>query len=502
MSFSNHHPPPSTTGSLHSLLRARESRSTTSARSIFIPQLTLPLRLSSTAFWNLDVHKSRAIARDEAGGAGGSASAARRRCAPVNALQVDHVESRFLLTGSADFTVHLYDLEASPNDRLAGRDGGRGNRVNTRSERTLNGQIPALQTNNGVIVSRPIATLERTRAHTFAVTSVQWYPTDTGLFITGSMDSTVKVWDTNAMQSVCTFDIEQRVYATDMSMISTTHNLIATGTSDQNVRLCDLRTGAFTHSLQGHRGKVMAVRWSPRDEFLVASGGSDHTVRLWDVRKAHPHLMTLDQHVTLDSFNILTPSGNIGVDRNPAAPDLARQRGTTSHNGPVNGLTFTSDGLNLLSTSHDETPRLWDVLLGCNTLTNYGPYIRNQVDQNLSPAITPLGDCDPPLVFHPTDNRMTCVMEMRTGALAFQLKGHSARVACVGFRRPRAGGVEPNVEGDIGDGSNTPVHSEVFTGGYDGNVVWWAPGKVIPDGAFEDTDGEGSSEASIAARLG
>ena len=112
-SSSNHHPATSTTGSVHSLLRAREARSTTSARSVSIPQLTLPLRISSTAFWNLEVHKSRAIARNEAGGAGGSGSAARRRCAPVNALQVDHVESRFLLTGSADFTVHLYDLEAT-----------------------------------------------------------------------------------------------------------------------------------------------------------------------------------------------------------------------------------------------------------------------------------------------------------------------------------------------------------------------------------------------------
>ena len=33
--------------------------------------------------------------------------------------------------------------------------------------------------------------------HKYAVTSVVWYPIDTGLFVTGSFDHYVKVWDTN-----------------------------------------------------------------------------------------------------------------------------------------------------------------------------------------------------------------------------------------------------------------------------------------------------------------
>jgi WD40 repeat protein len=34
-------------------------------------------------------------------------------------------------------------------------------------------------------------------AHKYQVTSICWYPVDTGLFITGSADQDVKVWDTN-----------------------------------------------------------------------------------------------------------------------------------------------------------------------------------------------------------------------------------------------------------------------------------------------------------------
>lgn len=38
------------------------------------------------------------------------------------------------------------------------------------------------------------------RGHKFAVSSAIWYPVDTGLFVTGSFDHYVKVWDTNTTQ--------------------------------------------------------------------------------------------------------------------------------------------------------------------------------------------------------------------------------------------------------------------------------------------------------------
>ncbi len=47
---------------------------------------------------------------------------------------------------------------------------------------------------------RPLLTLDRhhTRdAHRFLVSCVCWYPMDTGLFLTGSLDQTIKVWDAN-----------------------------------------------------------------------------------------------------------------------------------------------------------------------------------------------------------------------------------------------------------------------------------------------------------------
>ncbi len=35
------------------------------------------------------------------------------------------------------------------------------------------------------------------QSHRFLVSCVAWYPVDTGLFVTGSFDQEVKLWDTN-----------------------------------------------------------------------------------------------------------------------------------------------------------------------------------------------------------------------------------------------------------------------------------------------------------------
>lgn len=42
-----------------------------------------------------------------------------------------------------------------------------------------------------------------------------------------------------------------------MSSLATSHMLIAAGTEDVQVRLCDISSGAFSHTLSGHRGMVM-----------------------------------------------------------------------------------------------------------------------------------------------------------------------------------------------------------------------------------------------------
>lgn len=57
------------------------------------------------------------------------------------------------------------------------------------------------------------------------------------------------------------FKMPGKVYAISMSAMATAHMLVAAGTEDVRVRLCDLASGACTHTLSGHRGiEHMLVR--------------------------------------------------------------------------------------------------------------------------------------------------------------------------------------------------------------------------------------------------
>uniref|UniRef100_A0A2P2LJD3 WD-repeat protein n=1 Tax=Rhizophora mucronata TaxID=61149 RepID=A0A2P2LJD3_RHIMU len=146
----------------------------------------------------------------------------------VNSLQVDLTEGRYLLSGASDSSAAVFDVQ-----RATDYEGG------------------------GLIAKhRCIFAVDRQHesGHRYAVSSAVWYPIDTGLFVTGSYDHTVKIWDTNTTQMVMNFKLPGKVYKTAMSPLSTSHMLIAAGTEDVQVRLCDIASGAFSHTLSGHRG--------------------------------------------------------------------------------------------------------------------------------------------------------------------------------------------------------------------------------------------------------
>ncbi|CAN0494935.1 unnamed protein product, partial [Discosporangium mesarthrocarpum] len=74
----------------------------------------------------------------------------------------------------------------------------------------------------------------------------------------------------------------KKVYAASLSKVrgGQQQSLVAVGSEETHVRLCDIRSGGFTHTLVGHSESVRACLWSPGSEFLLATGSQDHTVSL------------------------------------------------------------------------------------------------------------------------------------------------------------------------------------------------------------------------------
>ena len=101
-----------------------------------------------------------------------------------------------------------------------------------------------------------------------------------------------------------------------VSHFSLDGSLLASGGSDNTIRVWDAETGAHNQTLTGHTGGVTSVSFSP-DGSLLASGDSDNTIRVWDAETG-AHNQTLTGHtggVTSVSFSpdgSLLASGRLG----------------------------------------------------------------------------------------------------------------------------------------------------------------------------------------------
>ncbi|KAM8866741.1 DNA excision repair protein ERCC-8 [Synchiropus picturatus] len=342
----------------------------------------------------------------------------------INTIDIETIEGKYMLSGGADGVIVIYDLEnysGKPN-----------------------------------YTCKSICTVGRSNRHVhkFSVETVQWYPYDTGMFVSSSFDKTMKVWDTETLKPAEVFDLGGNIYSHHLSPIARKHSLIAVGTKSPKVQLCDLKSGARIHVLQGHRAEVLSVRWSPRYEYILASASADSKVKVWDVRRASGSLLTLDQH-------------------NGEKSKASSEAVGTAHNGRANGLCFTEDGLFLLTTGTDDRMRLWNSATGENTLVNYGK-VSNESRKKLQISVS--RGCSPEFVFVPCGSSVA-LYDLHSGELVTSLRGHYNSVDCCEFH---------------------PYYQELYSGGKDCNILAWVPVLRPPD-VEEDSDRPNKAAAAPSA---
>lgn len=145
---------------------------------------------------------------------------------PIHTMAVDALENRYILTGGNDCKISFYDLNAKEKSDL----------------RTV---VPYVE---DVYKIYPLTSTIRseTLGHNFAVSSVEWFPNDLGAFISSSFDEKLNVWDTERMEIAGTFGLGSRIHIAAMHPQGI-HNIVACGTANAGIRLCDLNTGTLDH---------------------------------------------------------------------------------------------------------------------------------------------------------------------------------------------------------------------------------------------------------------
>ncbi|ETN43690.1 uncharacterized protein HMPREF1541_02849 [Cyphellophora europaea CBS 101466] len=305
----------------------------------------------------------------------------------VTCLQFD---TEKILTGSDDNNINVYDTQTGAlRAKLIGHEGG----------------VWALQYEGNTLVSGSTDRSVRVwdikkgeqrqvfRGHTSTVRCLQVVtPVETGknaegkpimtprqpLIITGSRDSTLRVWklprpeDPLFIQDENDNDVDDCPYFVrtltghqhSVRAIAAYADTLVSGSYDCTVRVWKISTGETVHRLQGHTQKVYSVVLDHERNRCI-SGSMDNMVRIWSLDTGTP-IYALEGHTSLVGLLDLSCDRLVSAAADSTLriwdPDNGQCKATLSaHTGAI--TCFQHDDQKVISGS-DRTLKLWNIKTG------------------------------------------------------------------------------------------------------------------------------------------
>lgn len=168
-------------------------------------------------------------------------------------------------------------------------------------------------------------------------------------------------WLTNSREG----DLNLSGHPRDCCVLDPSCRVLAVVHEDQDIHLWDVRRGEELRRLEGHRGGVGGLVFSPDGKWLF-SGGADGTVRWWDAGKG-VEIQRFQEDGTDSAIFSLDADGRMlawaGGER-IHLHDLAARRETRQWKGHAKGtnrVLFGRGGTVLASVGYDGAFRYWDI---------------------------------------------------------------------------------------------------------------------------------------------
>ncbi|XP_068711283.1 small ribosomal subunit protein RACK1-like [Montipora capricornis] len=226
------------------------------------------------------------------------------------------------------------------------------------------------------------------KGHNGWVTQIATNPQDPDKILSGSRDKKLIVWnltrdDTN--YGVAHKSLTGHNHFVSDVVMSSDGQFALSGSWDSTLRLWDLNAGATTRQFVGHTRDVLSVAFSA-DNRQIVSGSRDKTIKLWNTLGVCKYTIQDEGHsewVTCVRFSPNSSNPIIvsaGCDKVVKVWNLTNCRLKTNHighQGYLNCVTVSPDGSLCASGGKDGMAMLWDLNEGKHLYTLEGGDIIN-----------------------------------------------------------------------------------------------------------------------------
>ncbi|KAK4064104.1 hypothetical protein Purlil1_14133 [Purpureocillium lilacinum] len=185
-----------------------------------------------------------------------------------------------------------------------------------------------------------------------------------------SSDKIIKLWNTTTLHCTKTLAINDIVHSIAFAPDGR-RLVVSVDSTNDAVRVCDLRTGRISQTMQSHDGPVCKAVFSTDGKRLI-SASFDGSVRIWPAESSHPYGSHLGYGGKTDSL-ALSSGGRwfasaseqdgyrLRIWNTANVEDVQELHG---HNSSVRAIDFSANDQWLASGSANGTTRIWDVSRG------------------------------------------------------------------------------------------------------------------------------------------